>query len=630
MRSTGVTSLRDVSAALDRALLLRGGTMLSPLQFGVSDVRLETVTMQTRDGLRLATDMYRPPLDRGPCIAVRTPYDRASDRYVGAFLSLARRGYVVVSQDCRGTGASEPDEWDYYLYEPQDSYDLVDWITNQRWFDGFIGSVGGSYVGQVQWQMAMHPAMSAIVPEVSGLGVATNTVHLHMFSNAYAKSTGKGADKVAIPYFELEPMMLGETLASGFYNEPLQADLPNTVRDRFPELASLPLPEAQRRLWAHYCALDCAARAAFVKELTGARNITVIEVEWLSEVFGAGIAHDRHTLPHVDMASLSKGLHAPALIRTGWYDWGLNDALATWELITQSASEPVRSQSRLLITPSAHNMPGYHEGVTDHPELHHAYAFTTSLEAQLQWFETVRRGEVGDWPRVIYYLMGANHWCAAEQWPPANARLTPYYLHPGGGLAETPPTAANAPDRYRYDPENPTPTVGGGIVSYVYPPGSVDVSEVQTRADVLCYTTPPLDHDLDVVGPLKAVIHVASSAVDTDFVIRISDVFPDGRAIQLQNGALRARFRNIDGEPSLLEPGKVYALEIDMWATANRFRPGHRLRIDISSADFPRFDRNTNLGGSPGRPVIAEQTLHHDPEHPSHVLIPVLGAPDVR
>lgn len=179
------------------------------------------------------------------------------------------------------------------------------------------------------------------------------------------------------------------------------------------------------------------------------------------------------------------------------------------------------------------------------------------------------------------------------------------------------------PERYIYDPNAPTPTVGGSIVSYIYPPGSVDVSGVQKRPDVLVYSTSPLQQDLDVVGPLKMILYASSSAVDTDFVVRLSDVFPDGRAIQLQSGILRARYRNSAGEPELLEPGRIYRLQIDMWATANRFKCGHRVRVDISSADFPHFDRNNNRGEE-GAPISACQTIYHDPENPSHLLLPVL------
>jgi putative CocE/NonD family hydrolase len=203
--------------------------------------------------------------------------------------------------------------------------------------------------------------------------------------------------------------------------------------------------------------------------------------------------------------------------------------------------------------------------------------------------------------------------------------LISLYLRAPGLLSMEVPREAAPPREYTFDPNDPTPTVGGSIVSYVYPPGSVDVSGVQRRKDVVTYTTQPLEHDIHVVGPLRLILYASSSAADTDFAARLSDVFPDGRAIQLQNGVLRARYRDIEAEPQLLEPGRIYRLEIDMWATANCFKQGHRIRLDISSADFPRFDRNANRGGEPGGPVSAIQSIYVDPEHPSHLLLPVLG-----
>ena len=616
--------LAEVEPELAR--VLKRSMIDSPVQFAVSEIRFETVMVTMRDGVRLATDLYLPPKLPAPAIAVRTPYDKGRDLWAGAFLSFARRGYIVVSQDCRGTGASEPDHWDYYMYEPEDGYDFVEWVSKQEWFNGFLGSCGGSYVGQTQWHMAMHPRMTTIVPEVSGLGVGINTTHMHMFENAYSRSVGKGEGKVKISDVELEGLILKETLATGYFNEPLEKPFPEALLTRFPNLRTMPRAQAKRWLWEYYCSLNCAGRAEFVKQATGAKNVTALEVEWLSSIFGQQISHDRHTLPHPRPAELCKSFHAPVLLRTGWYDWGLNDALATWELLLRAAPEPMRSHCRLFIAPSAHNMPGYHEGMAEHPELYHAYSFTTNFEMQLRWYNTVRENKIDSWPTVIYYLMGANEWRVADNWPVPEARAVSMYLNGGGKLSTQAPNRATSLTRYTYDPNNPTPTVGGSIVSYVYPPGSVDVSEVQKRTDVLTYTTEPLKHDLDIVGPLRMIVFASSSALDTDFAARLSDVFPDGRAIQLQNGVLRARYRNIErgGEPELLEPGRIYRLEIDMWATANRFKAGHRLRVDISSADFPKFDRNTNRGGMPGSPIPAVQTIYHDSEHPSHLLISVL------
>lgn len=248
-----------------------------------------------------------------------------------------------------------------------------------------------------------------------------------------------------------------------------------------------------------------------------------------------------------------------------------------------------------------------------------------NVELLLRWNAAVREGATDSWPTVIYYLMGANEWRVASDWPVPEAKQMAFYLCSGATLTTQPPQQTSSPDRYMYDPQNPTPTVGGSIVSYVYPPGSVDVSLVQKRPDVLVYTTPHLERDLDVVGPIRMILYASSSALDTDFVARLSDVFPDGRAIQIQSGLLRARYRNAEGDPELLEPHRIYRFEIDLWATANRFKAGHRLRVDISSADFPHYDRNSNLGGEAGAPISAQQSVFHGREYPSHLSVTVLN-----
>jgi uncharacterized protein len=609
----------------DLARLLKRNLVRTPPRFRIDEVRYESTTIGMRDGTRLATDLYRPPPLRAPTVAFRTPYGRARDIYAGVFLSLARRGYVVVSQDCRGTGDSEPENWDYYMYEPDDGWDLVEWISRQPWFDGFLGSFGASYDGQTQWPMAMHPHMSTIVPEVSGLGIAINTLHLHMFANSYARSVGKGEGKVDVPYFDLEEQMLAETLSTGYFSEPLYQPFPKALVSAYPQLSELSPVAARRWLWERYCSLPCAGRAELVRLATGSKAVTMADVESLSSIFGHQISHDAHTLPHTQPEIVCERFHAPVLLRTGWYDWGLNDALATWDLLMRAAAEPMRSRCRLVIAPSAHNAPGYHEGMTEHPELHHEHRMANNPEFLLRWYQVVRDEEFGSWPTIIYYLMGANEWRAADGWPVPGAKVVSLYLQAGGALSMQAPEHNCSSDRYVYDPDHPTPTVGGSILSYVYPPGSVDVSKVQTRPDVLVYSTEVLKRDLEVVGPLRLILYASSSARDTDFCARVSDVFEDGRAIQLQSGALRARYRNLRAAPALLERGRVYRLEIDLWATANTFKAGHRLRVDISSADFPRFDRNSNRGEEPGRPIKAEQTVYHDAQHRSQLIMYVLA-----
>lgn len=587
-----------------------------PQRFAAAEIERRHEWMLTRDGVRLSTRLYLPPVAKAPAVAMRTPYDKDSEGVTKTCVAFARAGYVALAQDCRGTGASEPDHWDYYVREGEDGYDFVEWVTRQSWFDGFLGGGGSSYVAQTQWHMAVHPRMGAIAPEVSGLGIATNTARLYMFLNAYARSMGKGEGKLDIGFDELERRMVPETLAGGFFNEPLDNRIPLALRRAFGVADKIDSARAGEILWRAYCEMSCAERADFIKQATGSAAITIVDMESLPALFGQHIAHDAHTLPHDPPAGALSKIQAPALMITGWYDWGLNDALATWSELQKRASPIVREQSRLIITPSAHNMPGFHEGAAS--ELQRTFRTSTITHLLAHWYDAVRAGSLQDWPAVCYYLMGANEWRVAGQWPPAESREVCLYLAPERQLVEAPPVGVGS-DSYIYDPDDPAPTVGGSIVSYVIRPGSVDVSKVQERADVVSYTSAPLAADIDIVGPVRAVLFASSSARDTDFVVRLSYVEPDGRAIQLQNGVLRARYRK--GRPAPLEPGVVERFDIDLWATAYRFTAGQRISIDISSSDFPRFDRNTNRCGEPGPPVIAEQRIFHGGDHASHVVL---------
>jgi predicted acyl esterase len=612
--------LAHVAPDLERVLTCGGAT---PTLFPVTAIDRVTVQVAMRDNVCLATDLYLPPDRPAPAIAMRTPYGRAA--YTGTFLALAQRGYVVISQDCRGTGDSEPDEWEYAIYEPEDSVDLVEWVSKQGWFDGFLGGCGGSYDANTQWDMARHPKMSAIAPEVGGLIASWQTVRFHNLLNAYSRTVGKGEGKLQRSYRELEREMIEETLAGGYFNEPLHVTLRDSLLDRYPNLRPLGTEEQKRWLWEHYGSLGPAERASLVKLCLGDSNITIQSIERLSTVFGHHVTHGFPSDASPGLPKLAKALEAPALMINGWYDWGLGETFATWDLLQRDAAASVRSRCRLVITPSAHSAPGYHEGRETHPELDRNYRTANLVDLLLRWYASVREDAVGSWPTVIYYLMGANEWRTATAWPPADAQPCALHLGTAGTLTVEPPQGPLDPESFTYDPVDPTPTVGGSIVSYVYPPGSVDVSKVQERPDVLTYTTAELERHLDVVGPLRLILYVSSSALDTDFSARLSDVFPDGRAIQLQTGILRLRYRHPQSAPKLLEPGKIYRIELDMWATANRFKVGHRVRLDISSADFPRFDRNSNRGGEAGPPVTAVQTIYHDPEHPSQLRFLVMG-----
>lgn len=599
--------LKQTSPALE-AILTRGTAV--PPRFLSSEIGRHTVWVKMRDGTRLASDIYLPPQVPAPVLVTRTPYGRT--HRTSMCLTLAQCGYAVISQDCRGTGASEPNTWEYYIYEPEDSVDCVDWIVKQDWCDGFVGGFGGSYAASTQWCMAAHMQMSTIIPEVGGLGVTFETGRLYMYLNAYARSIGKSSDNVAISLPDLERQMLAETLAGGYFNEPLPTA--NCSQER------------RRRTWRHFSRAAAVRRVKVLQRIFDTRRFTYIEMERLCTGSGLGVAYGAHSIPSTQPTELIRKIHCPALLVTGWYDWNLKDVLASWTLLSNRFSQTGKPGNRLLITPSSHNATGYREGRETHSELDRTFRTTNMVDLLVRWYAAVKDGMTAGWPPVIYYLMGANEWRVASDWPPANATRVEFYFRERGKLSIQPPTTTEPPDKYNYDPENPTPTVGGSIVSNVYAPGSIDVSDVHRRSDVLTYLTEPLESDIDVVGHLRVVLYVSSTATDTDFSARVSDIFPDGRAIQLQNGMLRTRHRNIADGPTLLHPGQIYRLEIDVWATANRFCRGHRLCVDISSADFPRFDRNTNRGGEVGPPVVATQTIHHDPQHPSHLVASILGS----
>ncbi|PBB24475.1 CocE/NonD family hydrolase [Mesorhizobium sp. WSM4307] len=601
--------------------VLEGQSTIPPL-YPVSTIERRTVMVDMRDGIRLATELFLPPELPARALARRTPYgrlQREEDLY-----ELARRGHIVISQDVRGTGDSEPSSWDFYVYEWEDGQDFVAWVTRQDWYGGFLGSFGGSYCGGTQLAMASHPGMSAIAPEVAGLGVArSHGVRFHMLINSYSKSVGKGRSKTSIPHCEMERLMLDETLTTGYFSEALDQPLPASLLAHYPNLGFMPSSARKAWLWRQYNSLSPAGRAGLIKQAIDTDVITFTSTTRLNSVFGHAIDPDALMFPRASTELLCGSIRAPSLFITGWYDWCLGDTLETFKQLSRHGDAAVREGNRLLVTPSAHNGPGYMEEIEAHPSLKRTYRAEDGIQLLLHYYNIAAEGRIAEIPPITYYLMSANEWRAAATWPPPEATAATLYLGSSGALSTLPPAADETPDSYVYDPENPTPTLGGSILSYVVRAGSTDIRELHERDDVLTYTTPVLNADLDVVGPLHLVLYASSSAPDTDFFGRLSDVFPDGRAITLQSGVLRARYRHMDGEPELLKPERIYRFDIDMWATANRFKAGNRLRLDICSADFPKFERNDNRGGEAGAPVAALQTIFHDAGHPSHVIVSV-------
>lgn len=564
---------------------------------GMDTLRVDfDVAVPMRDGTLLRANVYRPPEGRWPVLLTRLPYGK--DLPLGSAIldpvQAARRGYVVIVQDTRGRFASEG-EWHPFVAEAEDGFETIAWAAQQPYADGQVGTYGASYFGFTQWSAAVQqpPALKAMVPFVTwcdplnGLVSRGGALELGVLANW---SLQMGLDVLA-RRLGSQPAALGAAIAalcgeldalgpSGYASLPLR---------EFGPLRRQPVaPEFFERLQAP------ADRAAF---------------EPLS-ILGH---HDRVQVPTFNVG--------------GWYDIFLSDTLRNF-----AALRELGRPTKLLIGPWTHVTRGNPVGELDFgfgSQLGFIDLRTDFGGLQLRWFDHWLKGiDTGllREPPIKLFVMGANVWRDEQSWPLERAVETPLFLHAGGALSAEPP-AAEAPDRYVYDPADPVPTHGGALLmAPEFVPGPLDQRRVEARPDVLTYTTPPLEHDTEVTGPVSVRLWACSSAPDTDFVARLVDVYPDGRAYNLTDGILRARYRQ-PGAEALLEPGRAYLFEIDLWATSNVFRVGHRVRLQVTSSCFPRWDRNPNTGhpiGADAELRTAEQTILHDAEHPSAVLLPLV------
>jgi putative CocE/NonD family hydrolase len=572
----------------------------------------KNIAVPMRDGVSLATDVYRPAGGGPwPALIARLPYSKELLATLVLLmpdpLRLAQAGYAVVIQDCRGCYCSEGQPTPF-VYEADDGTDTIVWAAAQPWSSGAVGMVGGSYLGVVQWLAAAEgpPALRAIAPYITS-------------DQLYAPWTYQGG-----------AFQLGFCL--------------------FWALGSFAIPELHRRL---------ATRAATMAEVGAAMralgNITALwerlpllaapELDSAAPFYRDWLSHpcDDPYWQALAVGPLLEQIRIPTLNIGGWYDPFLAGTLSSYQGMRNRGGSPEARRPHLIVGPWSH---GVWHGVF--PERDFGLLASTDAfdltGAQLRWFDTWLKGEehgLDDEPPVKLFVMGADQWREEEDWPLPDTQYRKLYLR-GGGRANTlhgdgalawEPPDDEPPDYYAYDPHNPTPTCGGatllpGALAAVNA-GPRDQRGVEARADVLVYTTPPLAHDLEVTGPIHLVLFASSSARDTDFTGKLVDVFPDGRALLLTDGILRARYRRSCTQPEPLEPGKVYALPIDLVATANVFRAGHRIRLEVSSSNFPRFDRNTNTGGCIAQEaeadlVDATNRVFHDQSRPSHLILPII------
>ncbi|HEY1901686.1 MAG TPA: CocE/NonD family hydrolase [Terracidiphilus sp.] len=565
----------------------------------VQIVEEHAVTMKTRDGVTLRADIYRPAADgKYPTLLQRTPYNKDNEAEFAR--KAAARGYLVVVQDVRGRYTSDG-EWYTFKHESNDGYDAVEWAAALPNSNGKVGMFGGSYVGATQMLAAIaHPPhLAGICPVVTA-------------SNYHENWTYQGGA------FE---QWFDESWTSGLAQDTLNRLIKDRTNARVGDTV---LPLNQYPVFNIAPPQDAAA-------LTGV--LAPYFLDWLAHP-----TYDDYW-KQWSIEENYQNIQVPALTVSAWYDLFQGGSLRNYlGMKEHGGTEAARKGQRLLIAIGGHSGSGRKIGAVDFGP---AAAEFDEDNVTLDWYDYLFKGKQNEFATskpVRIFVMGKNEWRDEESWPLERAKTTRYLLQSGGkansaagdGTLATAAVGAAAADTYVYDPANPVPTVGGPLCcdSEHLAPGPQDQKDVEARQDVLVYSTPPLAADLEVTGPVTLDLFAKSSAVDTDFTAKLVDVGPDGFARNLTEGILRAKFReSTKGEPKLLVPGQVYEYKIDLWSTSNVFLKGHRIRLEVSSSNFPRFDRNLNTGkdaSTDGTMVTATNTVLHDTAHPSTLILPVV------
>ena len=566
------------------------------------------IAVTMRDGVTLYADIYRPEGDGPfPTILQRTPYDKttALTNTMLDPIRSAKAGFAVVIQDTRGRHASEG-EFYAFVDDIDDGYDTVEWAAAQPWSNGKVGMYGASYVGATQWlaATARPPHLVAIAPTVTA-------------SNYHDGWTYQGGA------FELGFNMSWTLLQLTLANFKNVSGVQGVPRERRGEL--IRVVDNMTEGFEHLPTKDFPGLDS---------GLAKYYYDWLAhpdfdDYWKKLCIEDHHS--EIDVPAMHVG---------GWYDIFLGGTIRNYMGMKESgATETARAGQKLIIGPWAHSgrttMAGRHYfGIMADP------AATDIDGMHLRWFDHwLNDGKNGitDEAPVRIFVMGDDQWREEQEWPLARAVETKYYLHSGGkanskngdGALGVDSPQSEPPDVFLYNPADPVPTTGGALCCnpYYAANGAYDQNEVEERQDVLVYSTPPLERDMEVTGPVTVTLWASTSATDTDFTAKLVDVCENGCARNLTDGIIRARYRDSMSKPTLLEPDRPYCYDIDLWATSNVFKAGHRIRLEISSSNFPRFDRNTNTGN-----IIAEdtelrpalQTVFHDGQQASYISLAIV------
>ncbi len=549
-----------------------------------------------RDGVKLYADIYLPEAPgRYPTLVVRTPYGVQRDGMHQAMVKYAQRGYAVVLQDVRGRFESDG-KWEPFRDEANDGFDTIEWAAAQPFSNGKVGTQGGSYLGHNQWQAAAQnpPHLVAAFPVLASTNIYANWITM---GGAFRLSFNYGWGVVRMPNRIMLPQYWH---TEAFMPEEMQYD--NI-------LMHLPLKDG---------------------DLQSAGHVTPHYRDWIKHE-----SYDSYWKAISDEERFDK-IKVPVHTLGGWFDIFLMGTINGYTgMKNKGGSAQARAGARMIIGPWGHGSSQSYGGV-DFTPVAHIDQFETELRFFDYHLKGIKNGLENEKPVQLFY-MGVNKWRGETDWPIPGTRYQNLYLSSetaanavrGDGRITVSKPAKTGLDTYRYDPNNPIKTLGGNnCCGTPTAAGPRDQRPLEQKEDVLVYTSDFLDSALTIAGPVKMKLYAATDGPDTDWMIKLVDVYPNDFAMPIAEGILRARFREGLDKMKLLKPGEVYAYDIELTSTANVFLPGHRIRVDITSSDFPQFDRNPNTGAPLGDNTtvrVAQQTIYHGGARESHIILPVVG-----
>lgn len=589
-----------------------------------SDIRKTRVMITARDGVDLATDLYWPqqPPAAGALasILIRTPYGKQEAGSVADAQRFARDGFLVAVQDTRGHFGSQG-IFGVMHRDAQDGYDTVDWLAGQSWSNGKVGTYGCSYRGAVQLHQATlrNPHLTTMIPQAApggGLG----------FAGGQPRYLGIHTGGAFVLASTMQFMLFAGEKIHFHPPRDIPRDQLSRLEKYFNPRPARPEVDLRQLLWS-LPLLDMPSRAGFFPYNDW--NDMVV-ADYGSRWWDKGFLTDRSVID------------IPTLSINSWYDPNVAHTLYRFNLFKSNAANDRAKQNQfVIISPTQHCNSEEATEATVVGERNLGDARKDYYAIYRRWFEYWLLGKkngITGMPKVQYYLMGKNQWRSSDRWPLPNTAYTKFYLtgrgransrFGDGALSLSAPADTQEKDVFVYDPGAPVPSKVGINGSYSGGPmaGPVDQRELEMRHDILVYTSDPMPEDTEVTGPVSVTLYVSSSAPDTDFTAKLLDVYPDGRAFNLTEGILRARYREGYDQPVWMEKGGVYKLSFQLRPTSNLFLRGHKIRLEISSSNFPRYDRNLNTGGrnyDESEWVVSTNTVHHSETYPSYVLLPLI------